>query len=239
MDGTLTQGEQFLPALLETLRALAAADIAVVIVTGRSAGWVQGLVHYLPVVGAIAENGGLYLSAGGERREWLVPVTPVAAHRQRLSALFEQIQTRYPHLQPSSDNDFRLTDWTFDVAGLTAMDLAAIATLCQGAGWGFTYSTVQCHLRLHHQDKGAGLTQVIAQHFPALSPPQVVTVGDSPNDAELFDPSRFPLSVGVANVAAYRDRLPHQPRAITPAPEWAGFQQVAAAILAAQGHPLP
>ncbi|MEM1394587.1 MAG: HAD hydrolase family protein, partial [Cyanobacteria bacterium P01_H01_bin.150] len=56
MDGTLTTKGRFTNTLLQALQDLAAADIKIIIVTGRSAGWVSGLAYYLPVVGAIAEN---------------------------------------------------------------------------------------------------------------------------------------------------------------------------------------
>ncbi|MBE9128722.1 MULTISPECIES: hypothetical protein [unclassified Coleofasciculus] len=45
--------------MLQGLEDLQTAVIPVVIVTGRLAGWVSGLVSYLPVQGAIAENGRL------------------------------------------------------------------------------------------------------------------------------------------------------------------------------------
>jgi hydroxymethylpyrimidine pyrophosphatase-like HAD family hydrolase len=82
--------------------------------------------------------------------------------------------------------------------------------------------------------RGRGLSRVLAQQFPQLRPDQVVTVGDSPNDEGLFDPSRFPLSVGVANVGHYRDRLTHFPRFVTQQPEVAGFCELAAMITSAQ-----
>ena len=59
MDGTLTKEEKFDSKLFETLTKLSAADVEVLITTGRSAGWVQAIATYLPVVGAMAENGGL------------------------------------------------------------------------------------------------------------------------------------------------------------------------------------
>ncbi|MBC6434493.1 HAD family hydrolase, partial [Nostoc sp. HG1] len=59
MDGTLTRRGKFTPALLQALEDLAAAgNIKVLIVTGRSAGWVSGLSAIMPVAGAMAENGG-------------------------------------------------------------------------------------------------------------------------------------------------------------------------------------
>src|SRR5919202_4841916 len=68
MDGTLTQHGKFTANLLRAFERLIAVDIPVLIVTGRSAGWVSGLVSYLPVAGAIAENGGLFYPAQFDTR---------------------------------------------------------------------------------------------------------------------------------------------------------------------------
>ena len=62
VDGTLTQNGKFVPDLITTLDRLKSAGIKVLLVTGRSAGWVSAFVNYLPVEGAIAENGGIDLS---------------------------------------------------------------------------------------------------------------------------------------------------------------------------------
>lgn len=232
MDGTLTQAGQFTPALLETLETLAAAGLSTLIVTGRSAGWVQGVVAYLPVMGAIAENGGVFIPKATLEPVWLVDSPTLAQHRAELAAMFTQLQTTFPTLRPSSDNRFRLSDWTFDIGDLQPADLEAIQRICTGAGWGFTYSTVQCHIRLLAQDKGPGLQAVLQQYAADVAPDQVVTVGDSPNDEGLFNPDWFPLSVGVANVTHYRDRLRYFPSYLTQGEEIQGFQELAQAILA-------
>jgi hypothetical protein len=234
MDGTLTDRGQFTPALLRSLTALAAADIPTLIVTGRSAGWVQGLVAYLPIVGAIAENGGVYIPRTTWEPAPLVELPDISEHRKQLASMFAKLQTAFPDLQPSTDNRFRLTDWTFDIGELAPGELEAIAQTCQDAAWGFTYSTVQCHIRPAVQDKGVGLQRVIQQFFSELSPSQVVTVGDSPNDEGLFDASLLPLSVGVANVRHYCDRLQHLPKFITQNAEVQGFQELAETVLQAQ-----
>lgn len=239
MDGTLTHHGKFTLPLLQALTTLSAQDMAVLIVTGRSAGWVQAIAHYLPIAGAIAENGGVWLAPDTGIPQLLIELPDLAQHRQRLAAMFIQLQSQFPDLTPSADNPFRLTDWTFDIGTLSATDLAQIAETCREAGWGFVYSTVQCHIRLLGQDKGGGLQQVLQQHFPQLTAMQVVTVGDSPNDEELFDASRFPLSVGVANVRHYCDRLYHLPTFITPSPEVAGFGELVAAITQSQQTPEP
>ena len=58
-------------------------------------------------------------------------------------------------------------------------------------------------------------------------------LGDSVNDAPLF--AAFPLSVGVANVRTVLGLLPHRPRFVTRAPEGAGFEELARAVLRARG----
>ncbi|NJN21444.1 MAG: HAD family phosphatase [Leptolyngbya sp. RL_3_1] len=237
MDGTLTHNGQFTPALIKTLEALAQAQIPVMIVTGRSAGWVQGLVHYLPIVGAIAENGGVFFQKDSGEIHELVELPDRAHHRQHLATLFANLRETHPSLKESEDNRFRLTDWTFDVQGLSPEQISALAFACQQVGWGFTYSTVQCHIRPIAQDKGPGLQQVLQRFFPDIRPHQVLTVGDSPNDEGLFDPAQFPYSVGVANVRHYCDRLRHPPRFITPHPEVTGFQGLMAQLLAIHTDP--
>jgi HAD superfamily hydrolase (TIGR01484 family) len=230
MDRTLTIAERFTPLLLQALTDLATANVAVVVVTGRSAGWVSAIAHYLPVFGAIAENGGIFYTA--ESEHLLQPIADLTQHRQALAATFQALQTHFPQIQESSDNQFRRTDWTFDVAGLSEADLQTMAEICQAQGWSFTYSTVQCHIKLPQQSKAAGLLAVMQANFPTYTGQQTVTIGDSPNDETLFDTTTFPLSVGVANVLNYRDRLRHQPAYVTQAAEGKGFCELADWLLA-------
>ena len=230
MDGTLTQGGKFTPMLLQTLVELAKARLPVLIVTGRSAGWVDAVAHYLPIWGAIAENGGLFYDQTG-KRELLSVIPDIVQHRQQLTQMFESLQTQFPQIRASHDNPFRITDWTFDVAGLSLEHLQQLNALCHTQGWGFTYSTVQCHIKPLQQEKAIGLQQVLRCHFPELQPNQIVTVGDSPNDQSLFESSRFPVSVGVANIRHYAQQMAHLPLYITQNPEAAGFCELAQAVL--------
>jgi len=227
MDGTLTQRGKFTASLLQAFEDLRAADIPVLIVTGRSAGWVSGLVTYLPVVGAIAENGGLFYPADSAKAVALTPIPDFVEHRQQLEVAYQRLKSEFPHIQESTDNRFRLTDWTFDNRDLTLTQLERLDTLCSSMGWGFTYSSVQCHIKPASQDKARGLMQVLHDYFPQYAPQQVVTVGDSPNDASLFNPQLFPLSVGVANVLEYASELIYQPAYVTTAVEGEGFCELA------------
>ncbi|WP_138497713.1 HAD family hydrolase [Nostoc sp. PA-18-2419] len=231
MDGTLTRRGKFTPALLQALENLAAANIKVLIVTGRSAGWMSGLSAIMPVAGAMAENGGLYFPSENHKPVILTPIADLAKHRQHLAITFEKLQTQFPQIQESVDNRFRITDWTFDVATLSQDELQTLDRLCQQMGWGFTYSNVQCHIKPQGQDKAVGLLQVLREYFPDYSPEQIVTVGDSPNDESLFDHDYFPVSVGVANVLEYADKLQYQPAYITAAAEGDGFCELSSYIL--------
>lgn len=231
MDGTLTWQGKFTPKLLQALENLAAAGIPVLIVTGRSAGWVSGLSSLMPVAGAIAENGGLFYRAGCDVPVALTLIPDLAEHRHRLAQVFNSLKLRFPRIQESVDNRFRITDWTFDVAGLTPADLQQIAGLCRQMGWGFTYSSVQCHIKPLEQDKAAAVLQVLQNDFPQYLPAQVVTVGDSPNDASLFDCATFPHSVGVANVLEYVSQLTYLPAYITAGVEAEGFCELAHFLL--------
>src|SRR4028119_1202159 len=123
MDGTLTQQGKFTASLLQAFEDLRAADILVLIVTGRSAGWVSGLVSYLPVVGAIAENGGLFYPADSANSVPLTPIPNVVEHRQQLEVAYQRLKSEFPHIQESNDNRFRITDWTFDNRDLTITQL--------------------------------------------------------------------------------------------------------------------
>ena len=231
MDGTLTRHGRFTPALLQALTDLTEADITVLIVTGRSAGWVSAIAHYLPVAGAIAENGGALFIPRCDRDttapELLVPITDLIQHRQALQTAFQSLQVKFPHLREAADNAYRLTDWTFDVAGFSVVELDWMRDHLAQQGWGFTYSTVQCHIKLAEQEKSAGLQSVLQRHFPQIDRTQLITVGDSPNDESLFNPDLFPVSVGVANIRDYCDRMQYQPHYITTAAEAEGFCELA------------
>jgi HAD superfamily hydrolase (TIGR01484 family) len=212
---------------------LQSAHIPVLLVTGRSAGWVSSLSNYLPVAGAIGENGGCYFSSTVDCQ--LLPnlkIKEISKHRDRLADCFWQLQGTHAQLQESTDNRFRLTDWTFDLEHLKPSDLWEIAAQCERWGWDFTYSTIQCHIKLPTQSKAAGIRQVVKQYFPKLKPQNILTVGDSPNDAAMFDPEQFVYSVGVANVRHYQERMEHLPAYVTELPEVGGFGEIVDRLLA-------
>ncbi|NES85181.1 MAG: HAD family phosphatase [Moorea sp. SIO2B7] len=231
MDGTLTQQGKITSTVCQALETLAQAGISVLIITGRSAGWVDAVKSYLPVTGAIAENGGLFYSNHREDLEILTPIPDLKLHRQQLRETFQFLKSKFPQIQETVDNRFRITDFTFSVKGLKSLELQELAHLCQEKGWGFTHSTVHCHIKLLEQDKASSLIQVLKEHFPQFTREQIITVGDSPNDESLFDASKFSLSVGVANILHYTENLNHKPAYITTFAEAEGFCQLAELVI--------
>ncbi len=222
IDGTLTSNNKFTPALFQAIDSINAKGIKLLLVTGRSAGWVGAINNYLPVAGAIAENGGIYFNSSGEY-DLITPIESIDAHREELANRFWELQERYPQIEESIDNQFRVTDWTFDIAGLTDLELIEIAAQCDLWDYSFTFSTVQCHIKPLKQDKALGILWAIEQYFPDIVPANIVTVGDSPNDVSMFDRELFLHSVGVANLQHYAERLIHHPQYLTKLPEVAGF----------------
>jgi HAD superfamily hydrolase (TIGR01484 family) len=233
MDGTLTWDEKLTGVLLQALQDLQQAGVTVLLTTGRSAGWVNGLAYYLPIVGAIAENGGLFYSPHHDPAGVLLsPIPDRAAHRQKLAEMFAQLKTEFPFIEVATDNAFRVTDWTYTNPGFATADLHRMKQICSDAGWGFVYSNVQCHIKPLEQNKQTGLLAVLSQHLAVQrSPEQLITIGDSPNDDELFDPAVFPYSVGVANVAHYLADMQFEPSAIASQPEQQGFLELAQLVL--------
>lgn len=232
IDGTVTKDHRFSAQLLMALERLQAAKVPVIMVTGRSAGWVEAIASYLPVVGAIAENGGCYFpGTGGCELLGGLKMKEIGKHREKLADHFWQLQGTHSQIKESVDNRCRLTDWTFDLAGLDGSDLWEIKAQCDAWGMDFTYSTVQCHLKLLTQSKATGIQQVLKKHFPKVRAAQVLTIGDSPNDAAMFDREIFPLSVGVANVGSYLEQMEHQPAYVTEQREVGGFVEMVDRLL--------
>ena len=223
MDGTLTKQSKFTSDLLLALESLLDTDLDLIIITGRSAGWVNGINNYLPIQGAIAENGGIFYNKNNHNWEFLTQIKDITSHRQELKQVFQLLQSKFPQIEESQDNSFRLTDWTFDIGNLNLEQLQAMENICLETGWSFTYSTVQCHIKPLQQDKAKGLKQIVSKYYPQLLAEQIVTVGDSPNDESLFNSNLFPVSIGVANIKHYWNCLKYQPTYITNQPEVRGF----------------
>jgi HAD superfamily hydrolase (TIGR01484 family) len=236
IDGTLTSHGRLSGNIFASFHALRKAGIRVVLITGRSAGWVNGLASLLPIDGAIAENGGIFFPPGENSpgRE-LIPLKGTRAeHKDALQHMFRILHKEFPHITAAPDNAYRITDFTFSVGGLSGSDLLRMKHLCSEKNWGFCYSNVHCHIMQKHQDKASALLNILQnEHTLYANTLEVLTIGDSPNDESLFNTALFPCSVGVANIRQYKTALKHHPVFVTTAEESDGFCEMATALLKA------
>lgn len=97
---------------------------------------------------------------------------------------------------------------------------------------GGTYSSIHGHIKDSRQHKASGILKTITL-VPELQTvaEQVVTVGDSRNDQEMFDSRHFPYSVGVANIAKHLPGMVIKPTYVTTSSGVDGFCELIDALV--------
>jgi len=237
VDDTFTIRGGIHPAVLDAVARATQAGLEVILNTGRPAGYGATLLAYLPVVsGVIVENGGAWLdrhsapshspdhSGAGQSEEHALhffrPTAPDL--RDRLDALKTRVTQRLGRaLVTTADNQYRVSDYTVvrDLPGGAqgAAMLAQLARLVaeESAQQGqLLASSIHIHFMLdgpERRSKAAGAAAFLARRGVADAHRELaqhaVSVGDSANDASLFAPGRFALSVGVRNIERYLPEL--------------------------------
>jgi HAD superfamily hydrolase (TIGR01484 family) len=227
-------------AALERLHAAATRTVAV---TGRPAGWCDHIARMWPVDAVVGENGAFYLRhVGGRlRRQYHEPPEVRARHRERLAQIGQQIVAAVPGCAIAADQPYRETDLAIDycedVAPLPLGEAERIAALMRAAGLHAKVSSIHVNGWFGDYDKLAMTRRLFREEFATdleRERAAVVYVGDSPNDAPMFE--FFPRSVGVANVRRFAGVLSVPPKYVTSASSGAGFAEVVAHLLAAVIH---
>jgi hypothetical protein len=253
VDGTLTEPDgRLASSTLAALEDLAAAGISVVPVTGRSAGWADAMARQWPVAGVIAESGGVWLAptdgGRGLRTEYLQDDAERALNSGLLRALWLDVAAAFPGLRQAEDQPYRRVDLAIDHAEaidpLPRERVEEIAAFCRARGAAAQISSIHVNVWLGAIDKAAGARHFLTHHLrrdrltgvsqetDLLAAPDILALGDAPNDAPLF--AAVPLSVGVANCADHGTRLVPPPAWITTRAHGAGFREVAARLVAAR-----
>lgn len=229
VDGTLTRAGKLGPALLDTIARLHAVGVALVPVSGRPAGEVQGLCRYLPRVEfGVAENGLLEIVADQPPR-WLGEPTDVA----RLVAVGEHLnRDHHAGLRRTGDAFCRLGDVAYERESRDEHELLRLRELAEAEGVFLIWSNVHVHIAQRWPDKGAGL--LLAFERRGIDPRRVATAGDAPNDGGLFIAGRFGLTFGTADVVGQREWFDALPEFVAGQREIDGFIELADAIVAAK-----
>jgi hydroxymethylpyrimidine pyrophosphatase-like HAD family hydrolase len=245
IDDTLTQGGAIEPEALAALHALHAADVPVIAITGRPAGWSEPMVRAWPVRAIVAENGAVMLrhrpgGPGGPqgelRLDFTVDAVSRAANLLRLQACAADLLARVPGARLAQDSAGRLTDIAVDHSEFNHLDAAAIAqvvALMRRRGLTATVSSIHINGWIGtHNKLSAAHWAVPACLGVAFVPAEWVYVGDSSNDQLMFE--HLPLTVGVANVARFLAQMSAWPAYITTAERGRGFAELAGALLRAR-----
>jgi HAD superfamily hydrolase (TIGR01484 family) len=243
IDDTVTTEGKLTARAYSAMERLSDAGFSVIPITGRPGGWCDHIARMWPVAAVVGENGAFYFRYDAERRVmqrrfWLDEVERRAS-RARLETLRTEILAAVPRAGIASDQPYREADLAIDVAEdvgpLDRAEIDRIVALFESAGARAKVSSIHVNGWFGDFDKLA-MTRVMMREVFAVDLDRDRTgclfIGESPNDAPMF--GFFPVSVGVANVRDFADRLPAPPAYVTRARAGDGFAEMAERVLAAR-----
>ena len=237
IDDTLTTGGKLTAEAYLALQRLHRAGRHVIPITGRPAGWCDHIARMWPVDAVVGENGAFYFwfAEGKLNKRFLEDAATRAQMRSRLGAIAQTILRAVPGSAIAYDQNYRETDLAIDFCeDVRVLPLAAarrIAEMMNEAGLTAKISSIHVNGWFGQYDKLATTRRLFAERFGldlTAANAQVVFVGDSPNDAPMFE--FFEQSVGVANVRRFPGL---HPKFVTQAESGAGFVELAAHLLRA------
>lgn len=243
IDDTLTTSGKLGADAYAALEALRRAGMRVIPVTGRPAGWCDAITRLWPVDGVVGENGAFYMwhdpVCGRLRTRHSLDRSERAENARRMEQVRDRILIEVPGCAVSSDQFCRLYDLAIDfcedVPALGLADADRIAAIMEQEGMTAKVSSIHVNGWFGSYDKLAMARVMMNERYGIdladdLQRRRCVFVGDSANDAPMFD--YFALSVGVANVMRFADRLSSLPKFITRRECGAGFAELARHLLA-------
>jgi HAD superfamily hydrolase (TIGR01484 family) len=240
IDDTLTTEGAIPMGVVAALAALREAGLPVFAVTGRPMGWSRVVAEQTPLAAVVAENGAVALvrDGAGVRVEYVDPAPVRTANAERLRAIAARIVAEIPGATLAEDSPGRVTDIAIDHSEFAHLDPARIAevvALMRSEGMNATVSSIHVNgwFGAHSKLSGANwiVRRLLGRDLDAERDDWLY-VGDSTNDELMF--ASFPLSVGVANIADFADRLKQWPAYVTTFDRGRGFVEVAESLLAAR-----
>jgi HAD superfamily hydrolase (TIGR01484 family) len=242
IDDTLTWEGRLVPEAFAALAQLQAAGLRVIPISGRPAGWVDHIARMWPVDGVVGENGGLwfFMDKGKLQLRYLQSEETRRANRAKLDALAEEILAAVPGTALASDQPYRAldlaVDFCEDVPPLGDEAIDRIVQAFERVGAHCKVSSIHVNGWFGDFDKAAGCAHFLKERFGEdldQETENYAFFGDSANDEPLF--ARFPLSIGVANVARFLPRMEVGPRYIALGKGGHGFAEGIARILSLRG----
>jgi HAD superfamily hydrolase (TIGR01484 family) len=246
LDDTLTTHGQLEAPTLDLLTQLGKNKWKRVLVTGRPSGWADALMKLLPVDAVVAEQGAHIQFWAQPRSRGLAPVRHywtkqgyqshyVSPHDpQTVQKLWDEVRRRFPQLKAASDQPYRLYDQAVDFAEevtppLSFREADEIRKIFESLGATAKVSSIHVNGWWGDFTKAQGLEFLVEKCWGLKVKNDVIFVGDSPNDASLFE--RAAVSVGVANICEFRELPFERPHYVTQEREGAGACEVMRALL--------
>ena len=241
IDETLTIGGRMTAVAFDAMERLQASGIRCIAVTGRPAGWCDQMARTWPIDAVVGENGAFYFRYDAEAQRVIRCFSQGDAergtNRTKLDHIRDEVLAEVPGTRIASDQDFRIADlavdYAEDVGPLGEAAVNAILEISARHGATAKVSSIHVNIWFGDYDKSGMLLRLLEQEFGMAHDEALRTalyVGDSPNDEPLFE--RFPMSVGVANIAAFLDRLDHKPAFLCERDEGHGFAEMAGILIA-------
>ncbi len=246
IDDTLTRDGRLMPAALDALQQLRAAQLPVIAITGRPLGWSEPFARTWPLAAIVAENGAVALFRDAQDAlhvEYAQDAVTRANNAQRLREVARLVQQQVPGARLARDSAGRVTDLAIDHSEfehLGAERIAQVVALMRAQGMSATVSSIHINgwFGTHTKLSGARwIVQRLLQRSLDEELDRWLYVGDSTNDQEMF--GHIPLSVGVANLLRFEHELTVWPASLTRGERGEGFAEVVRALLAAQGLTSP
>ena len=242
IDDTLTTDGRVPADAFRAMERLRDAGLLVIPVTGRPAGWCDMIARTWPVDGVVGENGALAFryDAANKRMQRLYtdPAELRADKMRRLSAIREEVLDQVDGAGVSADQAYRETDLAIDfaedVAPLDDEAIEGIVAIFEKHGATARVSSIHVNGWFGEHSKLSMTRHMMSAFFDVdleTAKDRYVFIGDSPNDAPMFD--YFPSAVGVANLNELAYRCEALPTWITHQPRTSGFIEMAEALLGA------
>jgi HAD superfamily hydrolase (TIGR01484 family) len=239
IDDTLTLRGRLPAVAFKALEDLRKAGLIVIPVTGRPAGWCDHIARMWPVDAVVGENGAFTFRYDDKThrmiRDYAQDAETRHANMARLRGIARQVLMKFPGAAIAADQAYReidvAIDFCEDVEPLPLSAAVKIKKMFEAEGAIAKISSIHVNAWFGDHDKQSTARRLLRGIFK-LDPSDAIYVGDSPNDAPMF--ARFPLSVGVANIAQYTALMDHLPRYVTEAEGGFGFAELAKAVIAAK-----
>lgn len=240
IDDTLTwQGR--LPAVAyAALENLQNSGLVVIPITGRPAGWCDHIARMWPVDGVVGENGAFYFHYDQNTRKMIRNYwrndEQRLEDRARLDRIEERILKEVPGAAIAADQSYRVADLAIDfredVEPIPMNEVEHIVDIFKSEGAVAKVSSIHVNGWYGDFDKLSMTREMLKNIFKIDIDDQrnsLCFVGDSPNDAPMFN--FFPNAVGVSNVREFVNSLDAQPTWVTDKPGGFGFAEFAEALL--------